>query len=137
MCALQPDTAEHFEAVEDPRFHAWRRVHRGASFVLGALAIVHVAVTPLRGDGWTADAVWFMGTGLGLLFLAGMNVAHVGLGPCRMPTAPAVRIANWVFAAFGVAATFAVPEPQAVVILLALVLQAIASHRTLIGGGHA
>src|SRR5690606_40568772 len=32
---------------------------------------------------WTPDAVWFLGTGLGLLLLAGINRGHIGLGPCR------------------------------------------------------
>jgi len=97
------------------------------------MALVHMAVTALIFDMWSSDAVWFLGTGLGLLLLARMNLAHVGLEPSRMPTALAVRIANWVFVAFGLAAVSAVPEPQAVLITVLLALQAIASHRTLLG----
>ncbi|MGH9660977.1 MAG: hypothetical protein ACRD96_20690 [Bryobacteraceae bacterium] len=84
-------------------------------------------------DQWSPGTVWFLGTGLGLMLLAVMNLAHVGLEPCRMPTAPAVRAANWVFALFGGGAVVAVPELQAFVILAALVAQAISSHRTLRG----
>ena len=117
----------------DPGFVPWRIAHRSASFALAALAIVHVALTVTLYDSWSPDAVWFVGTGLGLLLLAGMNLAHVGLGPCTMPTAPAVRVANWLFVLFGFGAFLAVPEPQAGVIVAALVIQAISSHRTLPG----
>lgn len=119
----------------DPTFAPWRRAHRAASVVLGVLAIIHGSLTALLYGSWSADAVWFLGTGLGLLLLAAMNLAHVGLGPCTMPTAPVVRVANWVFVVFGFGAVMAVPEPQAVVIVAALVLQAVSSHRTLRGPG--
>jgi hypothetical protein len=48
-----------------------------------------------------------------------------------LPTAPAVRLSNWVYLLFGVGALAAVPEPQAVVIVVALITQAVASQRTL------
>jgi hypothetical protein len=117
----------------DPSFAPWRTAHRSASIVLALLAIAHCALSVMIYDAWSPDAVWFVGTGLGLLFLAGMNLAHVGLVPCTMPTAPAVRVANWVFVLFGLGALVAVPEPQAVVIVAALVLQAVASRWTLRG----
>jgi hypothetical protein len=129
--APKTDHAESDGPLADPAFRRWRRVHRSASFTLGALATVHAAMTVQLYDRWSADAVWFLGTGLGLLLLAGMNLAHVGLEPCRLPTAAAVRAANWVFVVFGVGAFVAVPEPQAAVIVAALALQAAASHRTL------
>ena len=117
----------------DPVFAPWRTAHRSASFVLVLLAIAHCLLAVTIYDAWSPDAVWFVGTGLGLLLLAGMNLAHVGLGPCTMPTAPAVRASNWVFVLFGFGALVAVPEPQAAVIVAALVAQAVASHRTLRG----
>lgn len=120
-------------ALSDPVFAPWRRAHRAASFVLGALAIVHAVLTVTLYDAWSPNAVWFLGTGLGLLLLAVMNLAHVGLGPCMMPTAPAVRTANWVFVLFGLGALAAVPEPQAALIVAALFVQAVSSHRTLRG----
>lgn len=119
------------EPLIDPAFARWRRAHRSASMVLGALAIVHCGMTIKLYAGWSRDAVWFLGAGLGLLLLAGMNVAHVGLAPCSMPTAPAVRAANWVFVLFGLGALLAIPEPQAAVIVAALLVQAVSSQRTL------
>jgi hypothetical protein len=113
-------------------FPLWRRVHLTATWILALLAVVHIGVTLFIHSSWSPDAVWFLGTGLGLLLLAAMNRAHLGVEPCSMPTARVVRWANWMFAAFGIAAVLAVPEPQAMVILLALLGQAVASQRTLL-----
>jgi hypothetical protein len=111
--------------------NAWRRVHRAATGTLAVISILHCSLTFSIYAGWTPDSVWFFGTGLGLLFLAVVNWAHVGLGPCDLPTAVVVRWGNWVFAVFGVTAVLAVPEPQAYVILALLVIQAVASMNTL------
>jgi hypothetical protein len=127
------DQQEGDGSLVDPTFHSWRRVHRSASMTLAVLATVHAVLTMSLYGQWSADAVWFLGTGLGLLLLAGMNLAHVGLEPCRLPTARAVRAANWVFVAFGASAFIAVPEPQAAIIVVAILAQAVTSHRTLPG----
>ena len=82
-------------------------------------------------NGWSPDALWFLLAGLGLALLALMNWAHVGLEPCSLPTAVAVKWANWVYAAVGVAALIAVPQPHAFVLVVALTAQALASQYTL------
>lgn len=82
-------------------------------------------------DGWSPDALWFLLAGLGLALLALMNWAHVGLEPCNLPTAPAVKWANLVYAVVGVAALIAVPQPHAFVLVAALTTQALASQYTL------
>ena len=112
-------------------FSAWRRVHRAATGTLAAISILHSSLTFSLYDGWTPDSVWFLGTGLGLLYLAVVNWAHVGLGPCDLPTAVVVRWGNWIFAVFGAAAVLAVPEPQAYLILALLAVQAVAGMNTL------
>ena len=112
-------------------FWAWRRVHLAATYSLAMIAVVHSGLTFHFHSAWTPEAVWFLGTGLGLLLLAAINRGHIGLGPCDMPTAPIVRGANVLFAAFGVGAVIAVPEPQAYAVLACLVVQAIAAHFTL------
>ncbi|MGI8617725.1 MAG: hypothetical protein ACR2L6_01380 [Gemmatimonadaceae bacterium] len=119
--------------MTDARFRWSRPLHRGASVVVAVIALVHIATTAVFYDGWSPAAVWFSGTGLGLLLLAVINWAHVGVEPCILPTAPVVRAANWVFTVFGVAALMAVPEPQAGVLVLALLLQAVAARTTLRG----
>jgi hypothetical protein len=94
---------------------------------------VHCAVTPIIYSTWSAGAVWFLGTGLGLLLLGALNLTHVGVEPCQEPTARLTRWANWLFLVFGLGALAAVPELQAMAIVLALAVQAVAAHRTLPG----
>ena len=116
------------------RFETWRSLHRLSSGIIGA-ALLHSVVTFFIYDITTPDALWFFGTGLGLLLLALMNWSHVGLGPCNQPTAPVVRYANVMYAVFAVASVFVIREPQAYVLTVALLLQAIASFATLKGPG--
>lgn len=98
-------------------YGVWRKVHRSASYLVALIAIVHMGMTFVIYDEWSPDAVWFGGTGVGLLWMAVVNTAHVGLEPCRQPTAPIVRRLNWVLVALGLAAIAAVPEPQAYAIM--------------------
>jgi len=112
-------------------FWAWRRVHLAATYSLAVIAVVHSGLTFHFYSQWTPDAVWFLGTGLGLFLLAGINRGHIGLGPCDMPTAPIVLGGNVLFAVFGVGAVIAIPEPQAYAVLACLVVQAAAAHFTL------
>jgi hypothetical protein len=114
-------------------FAAWRRIHRASSYLVGVIALVHMAVTFRMYDEWSPDAVWFLGTGVGLLCMAVMNIAHVGLEPCSLPTAIAVRWLNWLLVGLGIAAIVAVPEPQAYAIVAGLAAQAIAGQKTLTG----
>ena len=114
-------------------FTVWRRVHLASSGLLGLIALAHSALTPVFYHQWTPDAVWFLGTGMGLLLLAALNWTHIGVEPCRFPTTRLVRVANWIFVALGVAAIFAVPEPQTYVLVACLVGQAIAARFTLPG----
>lgn len=114
-------------------YRSWRRVHLGSSALLAVLALAHATFSFVAYASWSADAVWFLGTGLGLLLLSTLNLSHIGVEPCPQPTTRLVRIANWVFLAFGVAAVVAVPMPQAFGVLAGLLGQAIAASRTLPG----
>jgi hypothetical protein len=113
------------------RVRGMRRVHLAATYSLAVSAVVHAGLTFHLYAQWTPDAVWFLGTALGLLLLAGINRGHIGLSPCNMPTAPIVRGANVLFAVLGVGAVVAIPEPQAYAVLACLVVQAVAAHFTL------
>lgn len=125
------DTFEH-EALP-PGYPTWRRLHLLASWSVTVVGLAHCVVTVFAFRAWNQRAVWFLGAGLGVLLLGALNLAHIGLGPCRMPTTRFVRAANWAYLAFGAAALFAVPQPQAFALVLALGLQAIASRATLPG----
>ncbi len=119
--------------MTDTAYRVWRRVHFASSGALAVLASLHAGLTPILYRRWDADAVWFLGTGLGLLLLSALNLTHLGPEPCRDPTAPVVRWANWAFFTFGIGALAAVPEIQALVIVAALAGQAVACGKTLPG----
>lgn len=110
-----------------------RQLHIASSGLVALLALAHSTLTFIYHRPWGPDAVWFLGTGLGLLFLAASNLAHIGVEPCHDPTAPLIRWANWLFVLFGVGAVIAVPEPQAYLVLAGLLGQAIAARATLPG----
>ena len=48
-------------------FYSWRRIHRTSSFAVAFVSLVHIGVTFMMYDEWSPDAVWFLGTGVGLL----------------------------------------------------------------------
>lgn len=110
-----------------------RRIHISASTVLTLIAALHCALTWSFYPAWTADAAWFLGTGLLLLLVGALNLSHVGVEPCEMPTTRLVRVANWGVLVFGLAAAWAVPEPQAFAVVLCLATQAALSRWTLPG----
>jgi len=49
--------------------------------LLCLLALGHSTLTFHLYSPWTADAAWFLGTGLGLLLLAVLNLTHIGIEP--------------------------------------------------------
>lgn len=109
-------------------FMVWRRLHRAASATIALIALLHSVVTSQLYAQWTADTLWFLAAGLGLLLIAVLNWAHVGLEPCQQPTAPVVRWANLVYVLLGVAALWAVPQSQTVALVVSLFVQAIAGR---------
>lgn len=114
-------------------FSTWRAIHRSSSALVAVIALIHCGVTFVFYDQWSPNAVWFFGTGVGMFTIAAMNFAHVGLGPCRQPTAPLIRWLDCLFVGLGLAALVAVPEPQAILVVIGLTGQAVASFVTLPG----
>jgi len=114
-------------------FPVWRRIQLAASGLVTLIAVAHLGLTLPLYRHWTADAVWFFGAGLGVLLVGILNLIHIGVEPCDRPTAKFVKITNWGYAAFGLATLAAVPEPQAYVLVAALLVQTVAAHRTLPG----
>jgi hypothetical protein len=95
-----------------------RGVYRTAAGLLMALGMVHTLLTFRIFGELSADAVWFAGTGLSMVFLGSLNLA---LAACAHPAVRTIcRAANLAGLAFGVAAAAAVPEPQAYFGLLLL-----------------
>ena len=119
--------------MTDSLYARLRIVHLLASGLLALIALTHAGLTWRFYQTWSTDAVWFLGTGLGLLLLALLNLSHIGVEACRQPTTRLVRAANWAFALFGLAAILAVPELQAYAVALALGTQAVVCRWTLPG----
>ena len=116
-------------------YPGWRRVHLLAAWMVVGVGLAHRLVTAFAFRTWSPDAAWFLGAGLGVLVVGLLNVVHIGSRPCRMPTVRFVRAVNVAFAAFGVATMFAVPEPPAVVLVVALGAQVLAGRVTIPGPG--
>ncbi len=125
------DTRE--PAALPPGYPACRRIHLLGSWTVTLIAAAHCVVTAFAFSAWSERAVWFLGAGLGVLLVGTLNLVHIGLDPCRMPTARFVVAVNWVYLVFGVAVLVAVPQPQAIALVMALSAQAIASRVTLPG----
>ena len=123
----------HGDSPPFPGYARLRQMHLIASGAVGVIALAHSALTFVFYHEWGPDAVWFLGTGLGLLVVSALNLSHIGVEPCHSPTAKLVRWTNWLFTAFGIAATVAVPEPQAFGMLAVLCVQAVVAHWTLPG----
>jgi hypothetical protein len=124
---LEPD-----EALPEG-YAGWRRVHVLASWLVIGVGAAHGIVTAFTFRAWSPEAVWFLGSALGVLLVGSLNLVHIGLGPCRMPTVRFVRAATLVFALFGAAALVAVPEPQAVVLVVGLGALVLAGRVTMPG----
>ena len=114
-------------------YRHWRRLHIAASSLVGLIAIVHSVFTWFAYQSWTANAAWFLGTGLGLLLLSALNLSHIGIEPCRQPTTRLVHAANVAFLIYGVFVMWAVPQPPGIALVIGLTAQAIAGRATLPG----
>jgi hypothetical protein len=51
-----------------------KTVHKISSWIILALGVVHTLATPIFYSGFTEDALWFAGTGFGLVFLGLLNL---------------------------------------------------------------
>jgi hypothetical protein len=88
-----------------------------SAYVLVALGTGHTLLTPVFYPDFSADALWFAGTGLALLFLGLFNIATL---QNSIPTLLNLCvIANLIGLIFLALVTVAVPEIQAFIALLA------------------
>jgi hypothetical protein len=119
--------------MTDASYRRIRATHIASSLLIAIGSVIHSASTWFYSPVWTPESVWFLGTGLGLLLVAALNLSHIGIEPCRMPTTRLVRITNWIYFAYAVAACVAIPQPHALLLTIALLVQAIMSLGTLPG----
>jgi hypothetical protein len=94
-------------------------VHKISSWVILLLGLGHMAATPNFYPGFTAEALWFAGTGLGLFFLGLLNLVVIKT-PDRTSLVVCI-VADALASVYGVLIPFLVPEPQAYVAGVAFV----------------
>lgn len=94
-----------------------KTVHKVSAWILVVLGSGHTLLTPLFSIGFNTDALWFAGTGLGLLFLGLLNLVvltapqRTGLRLCL--------ITNLIGALYTILLAVVLPVPQAFLAVLA------------------
>ena len=90
-----------------------RKLHQASAWLLVALGVVHTSLTPVFYDEFSADPMWFAGTGLAMSLIGILNITlSRSAGDDRLVTM-LCHIANIIFTLFGLAIVLAVPQPQA------------------------
>ena len=103
------------------------QLHRYTAYALAALGLVHTLAARCYGE-LSAEAIWFAGAGLALVFLALLNLAADASPPGRVWTL--CRTANVVGLFFAGPAVVAVNEPQGYVSFLLVAILTTAAFLT-------
>jgi hypothetical protein len=88
-----------------------KTIHKISSWIILVLGVGHTLATPNFYPGFSAEALWFAGTGLGLVFLGLLNLVVI-----RNPTPTGLNLciaADAIATVYGILIPFVVPEPQA------------------------
>lgn len=86
-------------------------VHKLSTYTLLALGLIHTLLTSLFYPAFNTDALWFAGTGLGLIFLGLLNLVMV-----RAPTLASINLClmgNLVGLVYSISIVIEMPEPRA------------------------
>ena len=94
-----------------------KTIYALSAYLLVALGTGHTLLTPVFYPGFSADALWFAGTGLSLLLLGLINIIALRLSDRALRTLCVA--ANLVGMAYLTLVTLAVPEVQAIFAILA------------------
>jgi hypothetical protein len=102
----------------------WKFLHKVTAGLIIALGCTHLAFTAMEYDSLSLDSVWFLGSGLAIVFAGFLNVAVIrNNGDDRMVRALSL-IANLTLAGLFAATLFLMRPPQ---VFVGLALFAIAS----------
>lgn len=93
-----------------------KTIYKASLWTLIGLGILHTLLTPLFYPGFTIDALWFAGTGLGLLFVGLFNLAVLKSG--AQAVLDLCLIANIIGVVYGILVVIILPEPQVFLALL-------------------
>lgn len=93
-----------------------KAIYKASVWTLIGLGILHTLLTPLFYSAFTIDALWFAGTGLGLLFLGLFNLAV--LKPGVQAALNLCLTANIIGFVYSILLVIILPEPQVFLALL-------------------
>lgn len=110
-------------------------VHKVSAYALLALGILHTVLTPLFNQQFDVDTLWFAGTGLGLIFLAVLNLVALRL-PTRVERSMCLAT-NLIGLAYGILIVIVLPEPQSFIALLSYLAVTVGSRFSLFRGNAA
>jgi hypothetical protein len=97
-----------------------KTIYSISAYLLVALGTGHTLLTPVFYPGFSADALWFAGTGLSLLFLGVLNIVAERLPDRGLHNLCVV--ANLIGTTFLILVTVTVPEFQAFMATLAAII---------------
>jgi TRAP-type C4-dicarboxylate transport system permease small subunit len=89
-----------------------KTIHTIASVLIVALGCLHIAVTFFNYHGLSYDAVWFLGTGVGIVLAGFMNIAMLRDGGKDTVIWSMALVTNLFFVLGFAAASYMMREPQ-------------------------
>jgi len=96
-----------------------------SSYLLFILGVIHTLMTRVFYQPFSIDALWFAGTGLGLVFLGLLNITSLKI---YMSSVYNITIfANILFTLYSVFVVIVLPEPQAFIVILLIICALIGS----------
>lgn len=105
-----------------------KTIHQAVALLITLLGVVHIVFTLHDYDDFTLDALWFAGSGLGIVFAGFLNLALAkGAGKDRL-LLTLVLITNLICAVLFGAALFLMRQPQ---VFLGVLLFVFATATTL------
>jgi hypothetical protein len=99
-----------------------RTLHGTCTYLLIALGVVHTALTPAFYGRLSPGALWFAGSGLAMIFVGFLNVAHGRVGGRDTAVRALCYAANLLTLAFGVLIVVVDSEPQVIFGMLLIVM---------------
>lgn len=111
-----------------------RTLYKVSTFLILALGVVHVSMTPVIFRSLTPNALWFAGGGLMIIFLSFLNLILMGEAGKQRIVRVLTHTANIIGLLFGCAMLIiesrrATPGPTSWVVLGLLVFETVAAFR--------
>ena len=92
-----------------------------ASWLLVVMGLIHIGVTPITHRHFDLEAIWFLGTGMAMLYVAALNFLRIYYGAQVRALGRVAAIANALLLLLDIAIALQVPlrgNPQVIVLLV-------------------